>query len=100
MEQVLSAPVMFLGLSLPEHGYHAPNENFDWEQASGGMIAFAKYFEEIAALGKGGHASKVASKAVKPAKKAAAKAAPAAKKAAPRRRLKARWPQEGSQKKR
>jgi acetylornithine deacetylase/succinyl-diaminopimelate desuccinylase-like protein len=44
MEQVLDCPVMFLGLSLPEHGYHAPNENFDWQQASGGMIAFAKYF--------------------------------------------------------
>jgi acetylornithine deacetylase/succinyl-diaminopimelate desuccinylase-like protein len=52
MEQVLNAPVMFLGLSLPEHGYHAPNENYDWEQASGGMIAFAKYFEEVATLGK------------------------------------------------
>src|SRR5688500_18452602 len=24
MEQVLESPVMFLGLSLPEHGYHAP----------------------------------------------------------------------------
>ncbi len=54
MEKVLNAPVMFLGLSLPEHGYHAPNENYDWEQASGGMIAFAKYFEEIARLGKDG----------------------------------------------
>lgn len=52
MENVLKAPVLFLGLSLPEHGYHAPNENFDWEQASGGMIAFAKYFAEIASLGK------------------------------------------------
>ena len=44
MEQILDCPVMFLGLSLPEHGYHAPNENFDWQQASGGMVAFAKYF--------------------------------------------------------
>lgn len=52
MERVLKAPVFFLGLSLPEHGYHAPNENFDWPQASGGMAAFARYFEEIAALGK------------------------------------------------
>ena len=50
MEKVLKCPVMFLGLSLPEHGYHAPNENFDWQQASGGMVAFAKYFEEIANL--------------------------------------------------
>jgi len=50
MEQVLKCPVMFLGLSLPEHGYHAPNENYDWRQASGGMIAFAKYFETVAGL--------------------------------------------------
>lgn len=52
IEKVLKCPVLFLGLSLPEHGYHAPNENFDWQQASGGMVAFAKYFEEIAKLGK------------------------------------------------
>jgi len=50
MEKLLSAPVMFIGLSLPEHGYHAPNENFDWGQASGGMVAFRRYFEELAAL--------------------------------------------------
>lgn len=47
MERVLESPVMFLGLSLPEHGYHAPNENFDWQQASGGMVAFARYFEML-----------------------------------------------------
>jgi acetylornithine deacetylase/succinyl-diaminopimelate desuccinylase-like protein len=52
IEKVLKCPILFLGLSLPEHGYHAPNENFDWQQASGGMVAFAKYFEEIAKLGK------------------------------------------------
>jgi acetylornithine deacetylase/succinyl-diaminopimelate desuccinylase-like protein len=53
IEKVLKCPVFFLGLSLPEHGYHAPNENFDWQQASGGMMAFAKYFEEIANLPRG-----------------------------------------------
>lgn len=51
MEKILKCPIMFLALSLPEHGYHAPNENFDWQQASGGMVAFAKYFEEISRLG-------------------------------------------------
>jgi len=50
MEKVLRCPVLFLGLSLPEHGYHAPNENYDWQQASGGMVAFAKYFANVAAL--------------------------------------------------
>ena len=52
MERVLKTPITFLGLSLPEHGYHSPNENYDWEQAEGGMVAFAKYFAEVAALGK------------------------------------------------
>jgi acetylornithine deacetylase/succinyl-diaminopimelate desuccinylase-like protein len=50
MEKILAAPVYFLGLSLPEHGYHAPNENFDWRQARGGMVAFARYFERVARL--------------------------------------------------
>jgi acetylornithine deacetylase/succinyl-diaminopimelate desuccinylase-like protein len=50
MERYFKCPVLFLGLSLPEHGYHAPNENYDWQQASGGMIAFAKYFEEVSVL--------------------------------------------------
>lgn len=60
MEKVLKAPVMFIGLSLPEHGYHAPNEFFDWEQASGGIAAFARYVEQVAALGKGGAVAKAA----------------------------------------
>jgi acetylornithine deacetylase/succinyl-diaminopimelate desuccinylase-like protein len=50
MQKYLKAPIVFLGLSLPEHGYHAPNENFDWEQASGGMKMFARYFETLASL--------------------------------------------------
>jgi acetylornithine deacetylase/succinyl-diaminopimelate desuccinylase-like protein len=49
MEWVLGAPVVFLGLSLPEHGYHAPNEFFDWEQAAGGIAAFGHFFESLAA---------------------------------------------------
>ena len=48
MEQILQSPVLFLGLSLPEHGYHAPNEFFDWEQAEGGIAAFAALFAELA----------------------------------------------------
>lgn len=48
MDEMLQVPIVFLGLSLPEHGYHAPNENFDWGQASGGMRAFVKYFDTLA----------------------------------------------------
>jgi acetylornithine deacetylase/succinyl-diaminopimelate desuccinylase-like protein len=53
MQRQWKVPILFLGLSLPEHGYHAPNEYFDWGQASGGMKAFAAYFEELAQMGKG-----------------------------------------------
>ena len=50
MQKLLKAPISFLGLSLPEHGYHAPNEYYDWGQASGGVKMFVRYFEEISAL--------------------------------------------------
>src|SRR3569833_999097 len=52
MRKLLKAPVIFMGLSLPEHGYHAINENYDWGQAAGGMEMFCRYFHELAALGK------------------------------------------------
>jgi acetylornithine deacetylase/succinyl-diaminopimelate desuccinylase-like protein len=51
MQKTWNVPILFLGLSLPEHGYHAPNEYFDWGQASGGMKAFAHYFAELAKMG-------------------------------------------------
>lgn len=50
MKKYLQAPITFLGLSLPEHGYHAPNENFDWDQASGGIRMFARYFERLSSM--------------------------------------------------
>jgi acetylornithine deacetylase/succinyl-diaminopimelate desuccinylase-like protein len=50
MRRLLKAPVTFMGLSLPEHGYHAVNENYDWGQASGGMEMFRRYFHKIAQM--------------------------------------------------
>lgn len=50
MQKHLRAPITFMGLSLPEHGYHAKNENYDWGQSAGGIKMFVKYFEEIAKL--------------------------------------------------
>jgi acetylornithine deacetylase/succinyl-diaminopimelate desuccinylase-like protein len=50
MQRAWRVPILFMGLSLPEHGYHAPNEYFDWGQASGGMKAFAHYFSELATM--------------------------------------------------
>jgi acetylornithine deacetylase/succinyl-diaminopimelate desuccinylase-like protein len=52
MQNSWKVPILFMGLSLPEHGYHAPNEYFDWGQASGGMKAFAHYFAELARMEK------------------------------------------------
>ena len=52
MDEVLGAPIMFLGLSLPEHGYHAINENFDWQQASGGIKLFVHYFDLLSKIKK------------------------------------------------
>jgi len=54
MEQILKCPIVFMGLSLPEHGYHAPNENYDWHQAGGGIAAFAKFIEGVAEIKPGG----------------------------------------------
>lgn len=50
MQKVLGCPIMFIGLSLPEHGYHAPNEHFEWSMAEGGMKAFSRYFELVAGM--------------------------------------------------
>ncbi|NKB81326.1 MAG: M20/M25/M40 family metallo-hydrolase [Nitrospirales bacterium] len=51
MQRAWNVPILFMGLSLPEHGYHAPNEYFDWGQASGGMRVFAHYFNNLAKMG-------------------------------------------------
>jgi acetylornithine deacetylase/succinyl-diaminopimelate desuccinylase-like protein len=53
MRRHLRTPIIFLGLSLPEHGYHAVNENYDWAQASGGMEMFYRYFHNVAELPRG-----------------------------------------------
>jgi acetylornithine deacetylase/succinyl-diaminopimelate desuccinylase-like protein len=50
LERYLRSPIVLMGLSLPEHGYHAPNEYFDWGQASGGIKTLVHYFREVASL--------------------------------------------------
>jgi acetylornithine deacetylase/succinyl-diaminopimelate desuccinylase-like protein len=47
MAEVFRAPVLLMGLSLPEHGYHAPNEFFDWTQARRGVELYSSWFEEL-----------------------------------------------------
>jgi len=48
MQKKLSLPIAFMGLSLPEDGYHGPDESFAWRQIEGGVKAFVKYFELLA----------------------------------------------------
>ena len=50
LQRAWKVPILFMGLSLPEHGYHAPNEYFDWGQASGGMQAFVQYFQSLSQM--------------------------------------------------
>jgi acetylornithine deacetylase/succinyl-diaminopimelate desuccinylase-like protein len=50
MQNLWGVPIVLVGLSLPEHGYHAPNEYFDWSQASGGIRALAHYLSMISQL--------------------------------------------------
>ncbi|HEY7726947.1 MAG TPA: peptidase dimerization domain-containing protein, partial [Candidatus Eisenbacteria bacterium] len=48
MAATLGVPIAFLPLSLPEHGYHAPDECFDWLQAAGGIRAYVHTFAALA----------------------------------------------------
>lgn len=48
LEEILGVPVLFLPLSLPEDGYHGPDESFAWEQVPGGIKSYLRYFERIA----------------------------------------------------
>jgi acetylornithine deacetylase/succinyl-diaminopimelate desuccinylase-like protein len=47
LNQYVGVPVVLTGLSLPDQGYHAPNEHFDWPQAEGGIKMFLDYFERV-----------------------------------------------------
>ena len=50
LHEYLNAPINLMGLSLPEHGYHAPNEYFEWGQAAGGIKTLVRYFQEVARM--------------------------------------------------
>ncbi len=50
MRDHLKAPIILMGFSLPDHGYHGPNEHYDWGQASGGIKALAGYFSEVSRI--------------------------------------------------
>ena len=50
MQDHLQAPIILMGFSLPDHGYHGPNEHYDWGQASGGIKALSGYFSEVSRI--------------------------------------------------
>ncbi len=52
MVETWNVPLTLLGLSLPEDGYHGPNESFAWGQGRGGMLTFMRYFERVAGIGR------------------------------------------------
>ena len=53
LHRVLSAPVILMGLSLPTHRYHGPDEYFEWRQVQGGVRSLVSLFSEIASGGTG-----------------------------------------------
>jgi acetylornithine deacetylase/succinyl-diaminopimelate desuccinylase-like protein len=48
--RMLAAPVVFLGVALPEDNFHAPNERLDLEQLWRGILAAGELFEELGRL--------------------------------------------------
>ena len=48
MEEALGVPIVFMGLSLPEHHYHGIDENYSWSQAGRGIQMFEHFFRGMA----------------------------------------------------
>jgi len=53
LQDVLGAPVVFLGISLPDDGWHAPNEKVDMDLLLKGAEAAAHLWADLAASGLG-----------------------------------------------
>jgi acetylornithine deacetylase/succinyl-diaminopimelate desuccinylase-like protein len=54
LQDVLRAPVVFLGISLPDDGWHGPNEKVDLDLLLKGAEAAAHLWADLAASGLGG----------------------------------------------
>jgi len=52
--RVLSAPVLYLGVALPDDRFHAPNERMVMDQFWKGLLAAGELFGELATAGKDG----------------------------------------------
>jgi acetylornithine deacetylase/succinyl-diaminopimelate desuccinylase-like protein len=53
-ESVLGAPVVLLGFTPPNDNAHAPNEWMDLANYEGGIRTVVRYWDELAAVGRGG----------------------------------------------
>ena len=49
--RVLSAPVLYLGVALPDDGFHAPNERMVMDQFWKGLLAAGELWQELAGSG-------------------------------------------------
>lgn len=56
LQDVLGAPVLFLGISVPSDGWHAPNEKVELDLLMKGVETAAHLWDELAATGHPGRA--------------------------------------------
>jgi acetylornithine deacetylase/succinyl-diaminopimelate desuccinylase-like protein len=53
LDRLLKAPILLMGIGLPDENAHAPNEKLDLDNLHHGMLTAAYLFEELAETGKG-----------------------------------------------
>jgi acetylornithine deacetylase/succinyl-diaminopimelate desuccinylase-like protein len=53
LDRLLKAPILLMGIGLPDENAHAPNEKLDLDNLHHGMLSAAYLFEELAAGGTG-----------------------------------------------
>jgi len=53
LDRLLKAPILLMGIGLPDENAHAPNEKLDLDNLHHGMLSAAYLFEELAVPGKG-----------------------------------------------
>ena len=53
LDRLLKAPILLMGIGLPDENAHAPNEKLDLDNLHHGMLSAVHLFEELAETGKG-----------------------------------------------
>ena len=52
-DRLLKAPILLMGIGLPDENAHAPNEKLDLDNLHRGMLSAAYLYDELAEAGKG-----------------------------------------------